>query len=506
VKIGLAQIGGLVGDLEANVDRCLDAVVSAHRAGARLVVLPELAIPGGAPGDILLDSSFIEAVEAATADLAQRSPTDVDVLVGSVVRSKSGASKAHPDLLDAAMLLRDGRARIAAAKRRLQNQDVFFESRWFLPGSPTEPTTIAGLRLGIGVGESFRAGYIEGADLSVTIASSPYRKDILEQRLRLVGGAGVPEVWVNSVGASDELIYDGRSYVTNARGDLVSMLPAFEEEVRVVEVDLSVEPTTSAVALPALAREEELFRALVLGTRQFAEKNRVSQAFIGLSGGVDSALVAVIAAEAFGPRAVTAVAIPSRYTDPRSTECARQLAEALGIGFEVVELEGLHAAAERTLGDLLERGAGAENVQARLRMMILMGFVNGRGGMLLNTSNKTELTLGYSTLYGDTAGSLCPIADLTKPEVVAMARWLAETRGVIPPFILERPPSAELRPDQVDPFDYDKVAPEVDALVRENRSDHAMLRSEHKRWQFGVVLKVSDKAFGSGRLIPITRR
>jgi NAD+ synthase (glutamine-hydrolysing) len=182
------------------------------------------------------------------------------------------------------------------------------------------------------------------------------------------------------------------------------------------------------------------------------------------------------------------------------------LAAALGIGFAVIELERLHATAEATLGDLLAKGTAAENVQARLRAMILMAFVNRHGGMLLNTSNKTELALGYSTIYGDMAGGLGPIADLTKPEVVALARWLDARRGIIPPFVLERPPSAELRPDQVDPFDYPRVGPAMERLVRENRSDGALRRSEHKRWQMGVVLKVSPKAFGTGRLIPITRR
>ncbi|HNT76067.1 MAG TPA: NAD(+) synthase, partial [Anaerolineae bacterium] len=253
--------------------------------------------------------------------------------------------------------------------------------------------------------------------------------------------------------------------------------------------------------------EEEVFRALVLGVRDFAQKNGIERACLGLSGGVDSAVIAVIAAEALGPERVTAVAIPSRYSDPRSTSSARALAEALDIGFEVVELEPLHAAAEHALGDLLAHGTAPENVQARLRALILMAFVNRDGGMLLNTSNKTELTVGYSTLYGDMAGTLCPIADLTKPEVYALAEWIQATRGaIIPRFIIERPPSAELKPDQVDPFDYPKVSPILESLIQENRSNAAIRRSEHKRWHMGVILKVSEKAFGSGRMIPITRK
>ncbi|MDX9956389.1 MAG: NAD(+) synthase, partial [Anaerolineae bacterium] len=195
------------------------------------------------------------------------------------------------------------------------------------------------------------------------------------------------------------------------------------------------------------------------------------------------------------------------YTDPRSTECAHELATTLGIGFEVVDLEPLHAAVETALNDWLGTGVGAENAQARLRMLVLMAYVNRYGGILLNTSNKTELALGYGTLYADLAGTLSPLGDLTKPEVYALATWIQENRGVpIPAFILERPPSAELKPDQVDPFDYPKIAPLLEQLVLENRSNAALRRSEHKRWHMGVILKVSDKAFGTGRLIPITRR
>ena len=206
------------------------------------------------------------------------------------------------------------------------------------------------------------------------------------------------------------------------------------------------------------------------------------------------------------PERVTAVTIPSRFTDPRSTACARELAAQLGIALEEVALEPLHAAAEASLGGLVAEGTAAENVQARLRMLVLMAYVNRHGGLLLNTTNKSEAALGYGTLYGDLAGSLCPLADLTKPEVVAIARWLHAGRGLIPSFVLERPPSAELKADQVDPFDYATVAPAMEQLVQSDRSDGALRRSEHKRWQMGVVLKVSERAFGSGRLIPITRR
>jgi NAD+ synthase (glutamine-hydrolysing) len=225
---------------------------------------------------------------------------------------------------------------------------------------------------------------------------------------------------------------------------------------------------------------------------------------------VDSALVACIAAEAVGPERVTALAMPSRYTDPRSTEVARELAAGLGIGFEVIGIEPMHAVLESALAGGAA-GTVDENLQARLRSIVLNAWVNRHGGLLLNTSNKTEISLGYGTLHGDLAGTLSVLGDVTKPEVYDMARWHVANRGPIPDFILQRPPTAELRPNQVDPFDYPVVAPAVESLVRGLPSSGAdpwrerLRASEFKRWQHGVILKVSERAFGTGRMVPITR-
>ncbi len=340
-----------------------------------------------------------------------------------------------------------------------------------------------------------------GAEVLVSLNASPYYRDAHRKRVYQAQRTGLPLVWVNMYGANDELIFDGNSFMIDSSGELLVQLPSFQEAVEVVDLE-NVTPNAHWF----LDTQESLFDALVLGVRDFAQKNGLERAFVGLSRGIDSSLVAIIAVQALGADCVTGIAIPSRHTDPRSTECARELAAALGIGFEVVELEGLHSAAEESLGISLDEGTTLENVQARLRGMILMSFVNRHGGLLLNTSNKTELALGYAALYGDMAGGLCPIADLTKPEVYVLANWIQAQRAVIPPFILERPPSAELRPEQVDPFNYNEVGPAMEKLVQANRSDASLRRSEHKRWQMGVVLKVSEKAFGSGRMIPITRR
>ncbi len=512
MKVALAQINPCVGDLENNVERCWQAIQQARRHQADLVVLPEMVIPGYPPRDILFDPGFCQAVFEATADLARRAAGGPPVVVGSLAPANYCPPQ-HPGLYNAALLLTGGKSQLVAAKRLLPAYDVFFEPRWFIPGPPLPPVAIAGRRVGFLVCEDlWDEGYnlhppaellAAGAELLVCISASPYRQQVMARRLRHARRHNCPLLYVNLCGATDELIFDGRSFALNRQGELTAQLAAFEEAVQVVDLP-PAEP--KAMTPESLADEEELFRALVLGARDFARKNGLERAFVGLSGGVDSAVVAVIAAQALGAKRVTGVAIPSRYSDPRSTECARQLAGALGIGFEVVALEPLHAAAESTLGDLLAAGTTAENAQARLRAMILMSFVNRYGGMLLNTSNKTELALGYATLYGDMAGALCPIADVTKPQVVALAHWINATQQVIPAFTLERPPSAELRPNQVDPFDYPKVAPAMEQLVRQHGSNPALRRSEHKRWQMGVVLKVSEKAFGTGRLMPITRR
>ncbi len=511
LKIGLAQVNPCTGDLEGNVARCLAAVETARAGGADLIVLPEMAIPGPAPRDILFDPSFAEAIAAATRDLARRASDGPPVVVGSLATSDDRrANPQHPGLLNAAFLLEHGRATLVAAKRRLPTWDVSFEPRWFVPGPALPPATIAGRRVGFLVGEDLwdEEGELDPpAKLNalVCIAASPYHQQVLEQRLvqarRHARRQRCPVVYVNLCGGNDELIFDGQSFAVNAAGDVIARLTGFEGDVHVLDLE-----TAAPVELAEGEPEKEVYQALVLGVRDFARKNRLERAFLGLSGGVDSALVAVIAAEALGPERVTAVAIPSRYTDPRSTTCARELAHGLGIQFEVVDLEPLHTAAERTLGHLLEGGTTAENVQARLRALILTSFVNHHGGLLLNTSNKTESALGYGTLYGDMTGTLCPIADLTKPQVYGLSRWVQAARGLIPPYVLERPPSAELRPGQVDPFDYDVIGPAMERLVQANRSDAALRRSEHKRWQMGIVLKVSIKSFGTGRLMPVTRR
>ncbi|MFZ5819668.1 MAG: NAD(+) synthase [Chloroflexota bacterium] len=519
MKLAIAQVNPIVGDLEGNVARILSAGEEARAQGADLAVFPEMAVPGYPPRDILYDSSFVEATQAATLDLAQRARGLPPLLVGSFQPSGQRLYQ-HPALHNVAWLVQDGEMRLAAVKRLLPVYDVFYEPRWFLPGEASlPPFEIAGRKIGALICEDLwdEAYPVHpgaelkdmGADMLACLAASPYRRGVGEERLYHAKRQGLPIAFVNLVGGNDELIFDGGSFWL--AGDGGEEAGRFEEGVRVLDTMKLPRPSPSPAGR-GVRGEGELFRALVLGVRDFARKNGMRRAALGLSGGIDSSAAAVIASEALGARNVTGVAIPSRYTDPRSTECARQLAEALGTRFEVVEMEAVHRSVEEALGGLLG-GTADENVQARIRMLILMSFVNRDGGFLINTSNKTELALGYGTLYGDLAGTLSPLGDVTKPEVYALARWInSEFRiqnselGIVPKFVMERAPSAELRPNQVDPFDYETLAPEIERLVRADQSNAAMRAAEHKRRQFGIVLKVSERAFGSGRMLPVTRR
>jgi NAD+ synthase (glutamine-hydrolysing) len=529
MKLALAQINTTVGDLEGNIRRILFAARDEAKQGADLIAFPEMTVPGYPPRDILYDSSFVEAVQAATVDLAKQARGLPPLLVGSLKPSGEKLYQ-HPALHNVAYLMQKGEMQLAAVKRLLPVYDVFYEPRWFVAGTESlPPLEIAGTKVGFIICEDMwdeeypvhPAQELKqmGAEMLVCISASPYRRGGGEERLHHAKRQGLPIAFVNLIGGNDELIFDGGSFWMD--GERLEEVGRFDEKITLVDTrtpksgDFGVRETLNAKSGDFALRETaEVFRALVLGVRDFARKNGMKHATLGLSGGIDSAVTAVIAAEALGAENVTGVAIPSRFTDPRSTESARELARALGIRFEVIGLEKMHLATETTLGSERSEGVGGENIQARLRMVILMSVVNQRGGFLLNTSNKTELTLGYGTLYGDLAGTLSPLGDVTKPDVYALARWInAKDEGgrmkdeaLIPQFIIERKPSAELKPDQVDPFDYETVSPEMEKLVLGNQSNARMRASEHKRWQAGVILKVSGKSFGRGRMMPITRK
>lgn len=531
LQIGLAQINTRVGDLKGNCARIEAAVRAAEEEGADLIVLPELCLVGFPPRDLLLSDRFVEASLSAAETLAKTLSDAPPTLIGMPQKAPlSLKTPGHPGLFNSMVLLSEGRIQWAAHKRLLPVYDVFHEPRWFVPGPAQYPLKLNGHSIGVCICEDlWSEGYAidpprellnAGAEFLICCSASPFRAGVLEKRLYHAKRANSNLLYVNTAGAQDELIFDGGSFAMNAKGELVAELPRFEECVSVFN---TADWSSHFSVLPPMEAPEELFKALVLGVSDFARKNGIQHLFLGLSGGVDSALVACIAAKALGPKHVSALALPSRFSDPRSTECARELAEHLGIGFSVHSIEPYFQAFEHSLPVLLPPAHGVpedttlENIQARIRATVLMAAVNRKRGLLLNTSNKTELSLGYGTLYGDMAGTLSVIGDLTKSDVYAVAHWVNEHVARIPAFILERPPSAELRENQVDPFDYARVSPLVEAEVlgtgagldagdAEALRLHRLLRGgEHKRWQAGVVLKVSEKAFGSGRLMPITR-
>jgi NAD+ synthase (glutamine-hydrolysing) len=527
VRVALAQIDSRIGDFAGNRDRIVAAARAGREGRADLVVFPELAITGYTPRDLLLEPGFVAAARRALDEVASALAEGPAVLVGAPVPSGRRTPR-HPGLLNAAVLLRAGRIAAIQGKRLLAGYDAFHETRWFVPAETSRPLEVAGQRVGVLVCEDlWDEGYPcsparelreAGASLLVALAASPFRRRVMEARRRAAVQVGASVAYVNATGANDELVFDGGSFVLDATGVELARLPRFREAVETVEL-----PGPRGANLGAeLGSEEEVYEALVTGVRGFATKNGLGRALLGLSGGVDSALVACLACDALGPERVTALALPSRHTDPRSTKCARSLATTLGITLVVQDVEPLCDAARVALAPLLDASPAGrladENLQARVRALVLMAHLNRHGGLLLNTSNKTELTVGYGTLHGDLAGTLSVIGDLTKPEVHALARWCARARHPIPDFVLERVPTAELCEGQVDPFDYEREAPLVDALLRDSGAEWSglsaeerqrwqrMLRSaEHKRFQHGVVLKVSEHALGTGRMVPITR-
>ncbi len=525
MRVALAQVEARVGDFARNLDALAAAQREAREQGADVVVFPEMSLVGYPPRDLLLDPGFVAAAFEAGREAARRTASGPPCLVGGLARSPERLPQ-HPSLANAALLLSGGAVAHVQPKRLLPSYEVFLETRWFLPGGSSEPFELAGRRFGALVCEDlWDEGYpahpaaslvTKGAEALLALVASPFRVGMPAERLRAARRHRKPIAFVNAVGVRDELIFDGGSFALSGDGEELARLPRFVEEVATVDLEASDAPGAGSPAAEG-TEEAELFAALSFGVRGFVDGNGLPCVVLGLSGGVDSALVAAISVEALGPSRVVAVHLPSRFTDSRSTEAAREVAAGLGIRLEERPLEPLLAPFEAELADLLD-GSGAgrrthENIQARLRMSILAAWVNRHGGLLLNASNRTELALGYGTLWGDLAGLLSPIGDLPKPEVTRLARWVARTRGTIPPFVLERAPTAELSEGQVDPFDYDDLSPRVEAILG-NRSGAspedaalraAIRRAEGKRVVHGIVLKVSRVSFGGGRLVPVTR-
>ncbi len=562
LRVALAQINPVVGDLGGNAERMVAALGQAEEAGADVAVFPELAITGYPPEDLLLKPGFVADNLAALAKVAAATERCVAVV---------GFVDEQLDLYNAAAVCAAGEVRGVYHKQELPNYGVFDEQRYFAPGGgATQLFGIGGVRVGVSICEDawnpqgpIAAQAAAGAELVININASPYYLDRLIEREQMLAtraaDASCGLVYLNCVGGQDELVFDGASLVFDDAGRLVAALPQFSEEIAIVDVAVRpvyrkrlVDPRGhhSAPPLPVtevtteprqgpeaprltppraarLSTEAEVYQALVTGTRDYVGKNGFRDVVIGLSGGIDSSLVTVIAADALGPEHVHGVSMPSRYSSPGSLTDAEALAANLAIDYRVIPIEAAHAAFTDLLAPDLT-GLAEENLQSRIRGVILMARSNQMGWLVLTTGNKSEAAVGYSTLYGDTAGGFAVIKDVPKTLVYRLSEW-RNAQGpepVIPPAVLTKPPSAELRPDQRDDESlppYDVLDPVLLAYVEGDLTanelvdagfDEQLVRqvvrlvdlAEYKRRQTPPGVRVTPKAFGRDRRMPITNR
>jgi NAD+ synthetase len=540
MNIGILQLNFTIGDFEKNSDKVARSYGEAVELGAELVVAPELGLCGYPPRDLLNRADFLEGHDRGVRELAKR-VGKVPLLMGGI--EKSTKKEGRP-LHNVAFLFEKGKVRVVARKRLLPTYDVFDEDRYFEPGEKVAPVRIGGRRVGVTICEDIwndedvwmERRYLadpvrelakKGIDLLINLSASPWHQGKEKTRYRLLERVAkrekIPVVQVNAVGGNDELVFDGQSLVLSKRGKLLSMGLAFGEEVKVVDLDGQEKKIEWA------SEEEQIFRALVLGTRDYLGKCGFQEVVLGLSGGIDSALTAVIAAEALGKDKVLGVAMPSRYSSQGSLDDAESLARALGIRYEKISIEEPFAAMLRSITPAREGRSGGlteENLQSRLRGVILMGISNDSGRLLLTTGNKSELAVGYCTLYGDMCGALAVIADVPKTLVYRISRWINREREIIPKSSIEKAPSAELRPDQKDQDSlpsYEELDRILDSYVVNEGSIRGMVKkgiarplaeeivrkidlSEYKRRQAAPGLKVTTKAFGVGRRIPLAQR
>ncbi|QXC60087.1 NAD+ synthase [Aquihabitans sp. G128] len=571
LRIASCQLNTRVGALDHNVELILAALEQASEAGCDLAVFPELAITGYPPEDLLLKPGFIADNRAALEKVAAETRSCVAVV---------GFVDADRDLYNAAAVCAHGEVVGIYHKRELPNYAVFDEARYFARGQePAQLWNVGGVRVGVSICEDAwnPAGPIldqadSGAELIVNLNASPYFEGKLARRERLMAtraaDASCALVYVNQVGGQDELVFDGGSMVFDADGELVARSPQFTEDVLIVDLDVDpvyrkrlldprgrptdrllpvavtrseeVEATderrsVGAAPLPApsiagvLDPDEEVYRAIVVGTRDYLVKNGFGDVVIGLSGGIDSTLVAAIAVDAIGAEHVHGVSMPSRYSSDHSRSDAALLAENLGIEFRTIAIEPAHAAELEMLAPSFEgRDADLteENLQSRIRGLTLMALSNKFGWIVLSTGNKSEVAVGYATLYGDTIGGYSVLKDVYKTRVYDLCRW-RNTQGpspVIPEGVIDKPPSAELRPDQRDDQSlppYDVLDPILEGYIEHDRTvaeliarghDEAIVRrvaklvdgAEYKRRQSPIGVKVSVKAFGKDRRLPIT--
>lgn len=532
-----------VGDIDGNEAAVAEAIDKAVDAGADVVLVPELALTGYPPEDLVHRDGFVDANLEALDRLAKRAVGGVSAVVGFVDRA-SGDSRGAADAEDrgvanGAAVLADGEVKGIYHKVLLPNYGVFDEDRYFAVGTqPGRVWDVSGVPVGVSICEDIwradgppRDQAANGASVLLNINASPFhrgkaaeREDMLAARAR---EAGAPVVYLNLVGGQDELVFDGASVVIDANGDVLHRSPQFEEDFFVCDVPTGDEVVGPGAISPILHPTEEVYKALTTGLGDYVRKNGFDSVVVGLSGGVDSALTATVAADALGPDSVWGIAMPSRYSSQHSIDDARTLARNLGIRFDLIPIDGVYSAHLESLAEVFagtDFGVAEENLQARSRGATLMAVSNKFGPMVVATGNKSEMAAGYATLYGDMVGGYAVLKDVFKTLVYELARWRNEGGEVIPLSTIEKPPSAELRPDQKDS---DSLPPYevLDAVLEryiEGDEDPAEIiaggydrdvvvrvarmvdRNEYKRRQAAPGVKITTKAFGKDRRLPIT--
>ncbi len=548
MKIAIAQLNPIIGDLPGNAQKILDAAQQAAAKGARLLLTPELSLCGYPPRDLLLNPSFVAAMGMTLKQLAIDLPPDLAVLVGTVCPNLKAHTTGGKSLFNSIALLADGKVKQVFHKRLLPTYDVFDENRYFEPGLEASYFTLDNLDIGVTICEDLwndedflgKRSYavnpiadlaILRVDIIVNLSASPYSVGKQQYRESMLKHSAVrfaqPMIYTNQVGGNDDLIFDGRSFALNRQGEIVCRANGFTTDLVIVEFDAGQKDLQLASVIPAYQSEaEEIWQALVLGVRDYAQKCRFSKVVLGLSGGIDSALVAAIASVALGKENVLGVLMPSPYSSSHSVSDALALAANLGIETTTLKIGELMQGFDHTLADLFagtEFGIAEENIQSRIRGNLLMAIANKFGYLLLSTGNKSEMAVGYCTLYGDMNGGLAVIADVPKTRVYSLCHWLNRQNEIIPQNILTKPPSAELKPGQIDQDslpDYETLDDILEHLIHNhqsaaqivaaghdpvivNRVIQMVARAEFKRRQAPPGLKITDRAFGTGWRMPI---
>ena len=551
MKIAIAQLNPTVGDLDGNSQQIMARAKQAVNQGARLLLTPELSLCGYPPRDLLLDPSFVAAIAQALEKLAQALPSTLAVLVGTVEPNPAADVQGGKPLFNSVAWLERGQIQQVFHKRLLPTYDVFDEDRYFESADRPNLFTLEGFRIGVTICEDLwndeefwgRRLYEmnpvlelvqQSVDVIVNLSASPFcvgKQQVREAMLQHSARRHhQPMIYVNQVGGNDDLIFDGRSLVLNRQGDVIAQGRAFEPDLLCVLFNPDKSDLLPGPMAPDVREDNaEIWAALVLGVRDYARKCGFTQAVLGLSGGIDSALVAAIAATALGPENVLGVLMPSPYSSDHSITDAQTLATNLGIASETIPIANLMQAFEQSLRPLFmgtEPGVAEENIQARIRGNLLMAIANKFDRLLISTGNKSEIAVGYCTLYGDMSGGLAAIADVPKTRVYRLSTWLNSKSELIPPHILTKPPSAELKPNQVDQDalpPYEVLDAILTGLIDQhqsytqlvatghdpeivNRVIQLVQRAEFKRRQSPPGLKITDRAFGTGWRMPIAAR